>query len=232
MVNIPKSWPADCEHRARTFYPDFNEAIFESKFSRHEQVQRHGGGKSDRWVGIWTTPQLSGDLIAKGEAFIASLDGRKNTFYAYDPDRRAPNGTDLSSALYAGSTSEYAGASTSYAGAGTAAEIGTVDGADQTGRSLNTSWPVNSTLVLTAGDYFQIGNQLLMATADATTDGSGDVEIEFQPSLRLSPLNNQSIFTINPVMIARLDEPWKGAQTDAGKFGIISFSFHEVIDNG
>lgn len=73
-----------------------------------------------------------------------------------------------------------------------------VNGAGQTGRSLNTDgWP-NSTTVLSAGQFVTIGNQLLQLTADVVSNGSGQATISFEPAIRVSPADNAAIEYKNP----------------------------------
>lgn len=73
-----------------------------------------------------------------------------------------------------------------------------VNGAGQTGRSLNTDgWP-NSTAVLSAGQFVTIGNQLLQLTADVTSNGSGQATLSFEPAIRVSPADNAAIEYKNP----------------------------------
>lgn len=73
-----------------------------------------------------------------------------------------------------------------------------VNGAGQTGRSLNTDgWPV-STTVLYAGQFVTIGNQLLQLTANVVSNGSGQATISFEPAIRVSPSDNAAIEFKNP----------------------------------
>lgn len=73
-----------------------------------------------------------------------------------------------------------------------------VNGAGQTGRSINTDgWPV-STTVLHAGQFVTIGNQLLQLTADVTSNSSGQATISFEPAIRVSPADNAAIEFKNP----------------------------------
>ena len=116
-MTAPREWPSLAISQRRISI-DHNEVVFEGTFSRQEQIQIHSGGLSDRWVGWWSTPILDPEEIAKADVFFAALRGRKNTFYAYDPDRTTPGTEDGDSALWAGSTAEYAGATGTYAGAG------------------------------------------------------------------------------------------------------------------
>lgn len=73
-----------------------------------------------------------------------------------------------------------------------------VNGAGQTGRSLNTDgWPI-STTVLSAGQFVTIGNQLLQLTANVTSNASGQATISFEPAIRVSPADNAAIEYKNP----------------------------------
>ena len=217
--------------KTRLLYVDFNEAVFEGEFSRQAQYQRHGAGKSDRWVGVWATPELDALEVPQAEAFLASLNGLSGKFYAFDPDRRYPAGTSFAGAAWGGDANTYGGSTSTYA-AGATIDVGTVDGASQGGRSISTNWDLNNTTIALAGDYMQLHDQYVMLTADLETDGSGDAIMEFQPTLRISPPNGSNIYAVNPVMVARLETQFRGANTGAAFSGIISFPFNEVIPNG
>lgn len=72
-----------------------------------------------------------------------------------------------------------------------------VNGASQTGYSINIDGVTNKTNWIRAGDYFSIDvngeHELKMATADANSSG-GAVTISFVPKLRASPLNNAVVY--------------------------------------
>lgn len=70
-----------------------------------------------------------------------------------------------------------------------------VNGASQTGGTLILDGAtVDVTGWLKAGDYFRVGNELKMVTADCSSDGSGDVTVNFKPNLRASPANNAVVY--------------------------------------
>jgi len=78
-------------------------------------------------------------------------------------------------------------------GAGGGAPL--VNGASQTGGTLiidGATADVGDWLM--RGDYFRVGNELKMLTADSSSDGSGDVTLNFKPNLRSSPANNDPIY--------------------------------------
>lgn len=82
----------------------------------------------------------------------------------------------------------------------------TVQGANQTGRSIVTAgWP-NSVTVLQAGDYITIGDQLLQLTANVTSDGSGVATVTFEPPIREAPANGASVVYKRPTALMYLVE--------------------------
>ncbi len=232
MTTYPASWPLPDKFRTRNITPDFNQAVFQGEFSRHRQVQQHAGGKSDRWTGVWTTVNLDPSEIAQAEGFLWSLKGLFGTFYAYDPDRRWPLAADASSVMWIGDSTTFIGDSTTFIGAGILPGIGAVNGGGQTGNTLAVTFDVLSSTVMNVGDYFQVGVGFHALTAPALTDGSGNVTLEFETALRVSPADNDLVITINPVMVAQLDVQYPGGDTGPAKYGVVSFSFSEVVQDG
>lgn len=89
-----------------------------------------------------------------------------------------------------------------------------VNGASQTGRTLNTDgWPVSST-VLQAGQFVTIGNQLLQLTENVTSNASGVATLNFEPPVRTSPADNAAIEFKNPYCLMYLvEEPTLSVET-------------------
>lgn len=81
-----------------------------------------------------------------------------------------------------------------------------VNGAGQTGRSINVDGLPNSTTVLVAGQFVTIGNQLLQLTANVTTNGTGQATISFEPSIRSAPADNAVVEFKNPYALMYLTE--------------------------
>lgn len=81
-----------------------------------------------------------------------------------------------------------------------------VNGANQTGRSVNVDGLPLSTTVLTAGQFVTIGNQLLQLTANVTTNASGQATLTFEPALRASPADNAVVEFKNPYCLMYLVE--------------------------
>lgn len=56
-------------------------------------------------------------------------------------------------------------------------------------------FPVNTT-ILKEGDYFNIGNELKVATADSITNNNGELVVYFMPPLRSLTVNNVTVMTV------------------------------------
>lgn len=178
-----------------------NNQVFESPLSNSIQVTELTGA---RWYATFNLPPMKKTNALEYIGFLQKLQGRVHSFYGYDANHRSPSGTIAGSTLL-------------------------VDGASQTGTSLNLDGGANSTLVLKAGDFFSVNNELKMVTADATTNGSGDVTVNFVPSLRSSPSNNASITTTNPVCTMKLIGDSTTYSINSSTIYGISFSGREVL---
>lgn len=80
-----------------------------------------------------------------------------------------------------------------------------VDGGSQTGSSIDLkNCSNNITNWIKRGDYLSIDvngeHELKMATAPASTNGSGLVTVPFEPRLRFSPLNNAAVYVEDGVL--------------------------------
>ncbi len=202
------------------------QSAFEADGTRQLQIQNFNAGLTDRWEGIWTVKKLIQVDIATLSAWLTSLNGRLGTFFAYDPDRRTPNGNitvDAGSALTADSTTITADSTLFTADEGIG--IIRVNGGGQTGKSINVNMDA-VTNALIEGDYVQIGDGFHMMV-EATNGGS--TTLEFEPVVRISPFDGQEVIFINAVMIARLTTQFKQWDTDMSKIGELSFAFEEKV---
>lgn len=104
----------------------------------------------------------------------------------------------------------------------------TVQGANQTGRSIVTAgWP-NSTTVLQAGDYITINDQLLQLTANVTSNGSGVATVSFEPPIRTSPVNGAPVVYKRPTALMYLvEEPTLGVSV--GDVYTLSLNLREAF---
>lgn len=75
-----------------------------------------------------------------------------------------------------------------------------VSGGSQVGDTLLTDqWPINTPNCVRAGDVIKIGNDnaVYLVTADAGSNGTGQVDIPINPPIRTSPANLESVTTTN-----------------------------------
>ena len=74
-----------------------------------------------------------------------------------------------------------------------------VAGANQVGTQLTIDGCSNNiTNWVRKGDYVSFNQELKIITADADSDGSGNVTLSFRPRIRTSPSDNAAITTSNP----------------------------------
>jgi hypothetical protein len=151
-----------------------NKAATESLFTRVKQAVTLGGGTADRWEGNLATEPLDTARAAPMMAFIAAV-GRFGSFTVQDP-------------LNKGVTS---GQSTAL-----------VNGAGQTGQALAMDTMPNSITIAKAGEYFQVGSEYKILTADLVTNGSGQATAQFRPALRASPADNATVTFAGAVLTA------------------------------
>ena len=180
---------------------DNNNQTFISPLSNHIQVSELTGS---RWYGTFTLPPMSKTEALEYIGFIQKLQGSVHNFFGYDPNHRTPSGTIAGSTLL-------------------------VNGASQTGISLITDGAAASTTVLKAGDFFSVNSELKMVTADATSDGSGNLTINFVPSLRSSPSDDAALTLSNPVVSMKLTGDSSSYNINNASIYGISFSGIEAF---
>lgn len=166
---MPISLPIYPAFKTSSFYLETNTQTFESPLSRATQRLELSG---QRWRATYTLPRMTKVQAAAWIAFFMKCKGMSETFTASDPDWKTNLGAWSGSSL--------------------------VVGAGQTGNSLNIDGCTASiTGWAKAGDYFNVGGELKRITADANSNGSGEVTLSFEPPLRASPADNATI-TCNP----------------------------------
>lgn len=167
-ISFPLALPATRAPARIDWRRESNIGSSESPFSFSPQVYVWG---AERWLPAlaWgTMGQADADDV---EAFLLALNGREGSFLMGDPLRTAPRGT-------------WAGQSPLVNGASQAGKTLAIDGltAASTGK---------------AGDWFQLGSagtsRLYRLTAPFTANGSGQVTLDFWPSLRVSPADNAAL---------------------------------------
>lgn len=172
----------------------------ESPLTRSVQTMELTGA---RWFFTYNLPPMPRATAASWIAMLVALQGRAGRVYAYDPDAKTPRGTWAGTPL--------------------------VNGGSQTGSSLILDG-FTAGATVKAGDYFQVGIELKMITADGTADGSGNLTVSFKPSLRAAPADDAAITSTNPVCVSMLIDDDQAAwdADNISNFGL-SFSLIEVF---
>lgn len=224
MITYPRTYPG-YSIRLSSFGLNRLQSSFESDSTRQIQIQNFNAGLADRWEGLWTVKKINGNDLADLSAWLTSLNGRLGTFYAYDPDRRTPNGAISTGEGDLTCDSTLVTCDSTLVTCDEGAGIIHVNGGGQSGKSLNVIMDA-VTAALRTGDYVQVGTGLHMMMV--TTNG-GTTTLEFEPVMRSSPVDGQEVIFINPVMIARLSTQFKQWDTDFSKIGEFTFAFEEVL---
>lgn len=178
-------------------------ASVQSPFTAQKQNQVHQG---QYWrMEVKLPPIKKGADSDAWLSFFAKLNGKEGTFYlGLDPLKATPRGTPSGTPV--------------------------VDGANQTGQTLDTrGWTASATGVLLEGDYIQVGDYLYMVMTDVDSDSSGDATLDIWPRLRTSPADGSSITTSNAkglFQLASNERPWREIPPD---FYEISFTAEEAI---
>lgn len=106
---------------------------------------------------------------------------------------------------------------------GSGSGVPLVKGAGQAGRELTTDgWTPNS-VVLEAGDLFQIDFRLYMALKEVTSNGLGEAVIDVFPRVK-SHADNSSLILQNPSGLWRLNSNTVPL-IDAGESGLLNINF-------
>lgn len=121
-----------------------------------------------------------------------------------------------------------------YKARGTLAGAPLVNGAGQTGYTLNTKgWTPSSSLVLRAGDMFQVTNgtlhQLVMVMADANSDVSGNASVSIEPTLRFAPTDASALVVSAPAAYFAFAKPSASASYLPPRRAALSISLIEDI---
>lgn len=82
-----------------------------------------------------------------------------------------------------------------------------VMGVGQLGNTLTCDGVTASTLIVQEGDYIRAANQVLLQTADATSNGSSVVTFNFEPALRKAPTDDTTVELNTPKARFRFVNP-------------------------
>lgn len=174
--------------------------VFRSAFNGVITTQGRGGEFLRVTLGFLNVEEPDRSLL---RSFLASLYGRENRVIWYDVahvQQGAFGGTPL------------------------------VAGASQTGKSIAIDGASNNiTDWIVAGDWFSIGNVLRMATANASSDGGGNVTISCWPRFQFAPTDNAAVTVVNPPGRFVLDSPSVTIVDKPGRMSDFSFSMIEDV---
>ena len=182
-----------------------------SPITRTSQVLELPGA---RWEASYQLPPMTRAAAAAWQAFLVRLRGRAGLFYGYDPDGRTARGT---AGAKAPGTLTVAGGSP-----GPSGSLLVLDGADGAEPG-----------VFLEGDYLAFdvggGRQLHMAVADADADSSGEVAVQIEPPIRLSPAAGAAVLVADAACVMRLSDDIVGWDADQiSRYGI-AFDAVEVL---
>lgn len=173
---MAEDFPINIDVVRAEWYLQSKTQTHESPLSGQTQTLELPGAK---WKATLIITELSQSDARSFFAFLAKLRGRAGTFNLWDHSHPTP--------------------------AGVASGTPVVYGAGQTGSQLLTNgWAINTTDILKAGDYIQVGTELKIVVADADSDGSGVATLEIEPPWRSSPADAASIVTSYPKATMKL----------------------------
>ena len=145
-----------------------------SPFTGQQQVYKHQG---QWWEAEISLPSMKRDEAEQVASFLIKLNGKYGTFLLGDKANIAPRGVGTGIPL--------------------------VYGGSQTGDQLITDgWTVDTTGILKAGDWIQLGSasssRLYKVLDDVNSDGSGIATLNIFPNLRSIPSDNSTIIVNSP----------------------------------
>lgn len=148
--------------------------VAQSPFTLSQQVYKHQG---QAWEAEVSLPPMKRDEAEQVASFLLKMNGQYGTFLLGDPANTSPRGVGTGTPL--------------------------VNGGSQTGDSiLVDGWTPNTTAILKAGDWIQLGSgsstRLYKVLDDVNSDGSGNASLTIWPSLRSSPADDAEVTILSP----------------------------------
>ncbi len=172
------SFPGDLYPSATEWGLHHNTQTFTSPLSKSVQAREFPGA---RWQAKLTFGPLKQQQSAALRSFLARLRGASGRFYLHDHAKPEAVGAAIGAPI--------------------------VMGVLQTGITLNTiGWSPSVPVILKAGDYFSVGPELKILTADAHSGADGAATLKFEPPLRNAPADGTPLVTSKPAAVFRLKD--------------------------
>jgi hypothetical protein len=177
----------------------------QSPFTAKQQIYRYTG---QFWEADITLPPMKRDDAEYWISFLLKLNGPFGTFLLGDPNGATPRGV--------------------------ATGTPRVNGAGQTGGELITDgWTPDTTGILKAGDYIQMGQGLQSALYkvldDVDSDASGNATLTLWPDLRSAYANDTIIYTQNTKGVFRLTNAQAGWDINEAAIYGMTFGARESL---
>ena len=177
-----------------------NDMVFDKPLNGGVDV---GSRPGDHWIGSLTWTNRSGDDADTIRMFLQQT-RRGNIFSLYPHDRTKPKGTAL--------------------GTPVVAEAGAA------GYTIQSSgWDANQTEVLKPGDYIQIGTELKQIVTTASSNATGNAQLEFVPSIKTPPADGSQIITDYPRGFFIRTDSQPDTSVGGGFIYAMSLSFREYF---
>ncbi len=179
-------------------------AVTESPFSFAQQTQEHPG---EAWEISFILDLLNRDQAEDYNAFLLKLAGRVGTFTMAIPGSETPRGVATGTPL--------------------------VNGAGQTGRSLNVDgFTPSVTGILKAGDWVQLGTgsstRLYKNLDTVNSNASGQVTLDLAPKIITAPSDNQALIVTSAKGLFRLKSNSNPVNIKPPNQHSVQFSAREV----
>lgn len=179
--------------------------VSQSPFTARQQVYKYTG---QFWEADISLPPMKRADAEYWISFLLKLNGSYGTFLLGDPNGAIARGVATGTPL--------------------------VKGANQTGSDLITDgWTPNTTGILKAGDYIQLGtgstSLLHKVLDDVNSDGSGNATLTLWPDLRSAPSDNAAIVVSAPKGVFRLTAGQQSWDINEATFYGITFGAREAL---
>lgn len=193
------SLPAYFPIEEQSFALEGHVSVFESPLSRASQQQVRGGS---RWMSEVTLAPMTMQQARPILSWLEDVQAHGHFFTLGDVEA----GTAL--------------------GVATGAPV--LDGASQTGSTLNTrGWTASTAGILQAGDFIQIGDELKRVVSDVNSNASGEAEVNITPPLRGTFADGVGIQVSNTGALMRLVDN-NQARYESGADGTVTIRLSAV----